>query len=127
MLRNFFSSIFHAVKKHTKYVELPLYKWQDNVVTFSDIRNNDNYANIKFYATKNWVEVYIKDSACVDFGDSNLISRDNRSESFIVPRWKIEEYKPYDLNEFIDTDTTHVLEIKDVSYEDYERYKEWHK
>jgi len=119
--------VFCFIKNHIKPIELPKYQWYDNVVTFSNIRNKDNQANIKFYATKNWVEIYIKDSANVDYGDSNLISRDNRTESLIVPKWKIIEYKHYELKDLLNTNTSHVLEFIGVSYSDYERYKEWHK
>ena len=119
--------IFYFVKNHIKPIELPKYQWYDNTVTFSNMRNKDNQADIKFYATKNWVEVFIKHSSNVDYGDSNLISTDNRTESLIVPKWKIVSYEPYNLKEITGSNTTHVLEFVGVSLRDYERYKEWHK
>jgi len=119
--------IFYFVKNHIKPIELPKYQWYDNTVTFSNMRNKDNQADIKFYATKNWVEVFIKHSSNVDYGDSNLISTDNRTESLIVPKWKIVSYGPYNLKEITGSNTTHVLEFVGVSLRDYERYKEWHK
>jgi len=127
MIFHTLSVIYYWIKNHIKPVELPKYQWIDNVVTFSNVRNHDNQADIKFYATKNWVEVFIKNTACVDYGDSNLISRDNRMESFIVPKWKITEFKPYELKDFLKTDTSYVLEFIGITYSDYERYKEWHK
>jgi len=121
------SLLYYWIKNHIKPVELPKYQWIDNIVTFSNIRNYDNQADIKIYATKNWVEIYVKNSACVDYADSNLISRDNRTESLIVPKWKVVSYEPYSLKQVLNSDTSFVLELIGVSYTDYERYKWWHK
>lgn len=127
MIFHIISLVYYWIKNHIKPVELPKYKWYDNVVTFSNIRNYDNQADIKFYATKNWIEIYIKNSANVDYCDSNLISRDNRIESLIVPKWKIVSFKSYDFKNLTSSDTDHVLEFVGVSIADYKRYKKWHK
>jgi hypothetical protein len=122
-----FSLIYYWIKNHIKPVEFPKYKWLENVVTFSNIRDGDNQADIKFYATKNWVEIYIIKSANVDYLDSNLISRNNHDESLIIPRWKVVSYKPYDLKDFVKSDTNFVMEFVGISKKDYERYLEWNK
>ena len=119
--------IFYWVKNHIKPVKLPKYQWFDKVVTFSNIRNQDNQADIKFYATKNWVEIYIISSANVDYGDSNLISRNSHGESLIIPKWKVVSYKPYELKNIIKSNTEYVMEFIGISKRDYKRYKEWHK
>ena len=113
--------------KANYYLELPKYKWLDNIVTFSNIRDEDNQADIKFYATKNWVEIYIIKSANVDYLDSNLISKNNHDESLIIPRWKVVSYKPYDLKDIVKSDTNFVMEFIGISKKDYERYLEWNK
>lgn len=110
--------IYYFIKNKIKPIELPKYQWYDNIVTFSNIRNNDNHAHIKFYATKNWVEIYIEDSADVDFLDSAVNSQNYKKESLIVPKWKIVSYKPHFQGGY-------VLEIIGVSWKDYKRYKDW--
>lgn len=113
--------LYYFIKNHLKPVILPKYKWHDCVVTYSTLRNRDNYANIKFYATKNYVEVYIIDSSNVDFLDSSVASQNNCPESFIVPKWKIVSFKPGKSRE-----EGSVLEFVGVSKRDYKRYKRWH-
>jgi hypothetical protein len=121
------SLIYYWIKNHIKPVELPTYRWFDKIVTFSNMRNQDNQADIKFYATKNWVEIYLINSSNVDYCDSNLISRNNRGESLIIPKWKVVSYEPYSLKQITNSDTDFVMDFVGISKNDYERYKEWHK
>jgi hypothetical protein len=124
---DFISTSFYFLKNKVKPVNLPKYKWIDRVVTFSNIRNKDNQAYIKFYATKNWVEIYIINSANVDYLDSNLISKNNHSESLIIPKWKVISYEPYNLKNLIGTDTEYVMNFVWITKNDYKRYQRWHK
>ena len=122
-----FSLIYYWIKNHINQVELPKYQWLDKVVTFSNIRDEDNQADIKFYATKNWVEIYIINSSNVDYLDSNLISRNNHGESLIIPKWKVVSHKPYSLKKITNSETDFVMGFVGVSKKDYERYLEWNK
>lgn len=88
------SLIYYWIKNHIKPVELPKYKWFDKVITYSLV---DSIAHIKFYATKNWVEIYVEDSIWFDsknsqFTESMIPHYKNQSNSFITPKWKIKFY-----------------------------------
>lgn len=121
------SLIYYWIKNHIKPIELPKYQWFDKVVTFSNLRNQDNQAYIKFYATKNWVEIYIINSSNVDYGDSNLISKNNHDESLIIPKWKVTSYKPYSLKKITNSDTEFVMDFVGINKSDFERFREWNK
>lgn len=117
------SLIYYWIKNHINPVELPKYKWFDKIITYSRLRGNDNYANIKFYATKNWVEIYIEDSADVNFGDSAVDSQNNKKESLIIPKWKVISYEENSKSIY---PTGRLIKFVGVSWNDYKRYKEWH-
>lgn len=87
-------TIFYFIKNKIRPIELPKYNWQDNMISYN---LRDNISHIKFYATKNWCEIYVKDSVWFDsknnqFTESLIPRYNNQTVSLIVPKWKIKDY-----------------------------------
>jgi hypothetical protein len=103
--------VFLFIKNRIVPIKLPKYKWK----TAISYTIRDNYANIKFYATKNWVEIFINDSSLVNWLDSGVDSQNHNTANLIIPKWKVISYdKEY-------------FQTLPVSKKDYKRYREWHK
>ncbi len=96
--------VFLFIKNHIKPIELPKYKW---IETQLDDSLGYEWVKVKFYATKNWVEIY-----AWMFG--NLDDVDRKEERLIIPKWKIVSYNK-DMMKLIS------------SIKDYQRYGEWNK
>lgn len=117
------SLIYYWIKNHIKPIELPKYKWFDNIASYSLI---DSITHIKFYATKNWVEIYAEDSIWFQEG-CYIPHHKHQSKSIIVPKWKIKFYGNKKHHTMIKDGDKKVLEFIGVSKKDYERYLEWDK
>jgi hypothetical protein len=113
----YFGFIF--IKNNIKPIELPKYKWHDNIISFSNFRDESDQAHIKFYATKNWVEIYIKDSSYTQELPPTI---NYHGESLIIPKWKVTQYKPYELNRKFK-----ILNVIGINKRDYERYWKFNK
>ena len=103
-LLNFLISPFYYIKNKLNPPKIEKYKWIEIQL---DSSLGYEWVKAKFYATKNWVEVY-----AYMFGNNDDVDR--KEERLIIPMWKVVSYGEGFMK---------VLSSKT----DYKRYKRWNK
>ncbi|MBS3064570.1 MAG: hypothetical protein J4472_02045 [DPANN group archaeon] len=96
---------FYFIKNKIKPIKLPKYDWRE--VRLEESLNYE-WGVVKFYATKNWVEIYVSLLG-------NLDDVDKTGRRLIIPKWKVISYGGGS------------MKLICVFSRDYERYKKWQK